>query len=115
MVSSRVRAERAGTSTVKRNSDPSTWNSMDKGLKQLGLASTGCLIGVHRGLTPKSGTALSNEASVSFQPPQPRNSQAWAFLQTPPGKLGIAKDRQLSEAGLYQPHRSHLAASLHKH
>lgn len=59
-------------SSLKRKSEPGSWNSMGKDPRQPSLASSGCLISVHRGPCPqyplRRGLSITPDSSV---PPQP--------------------------------------------
>ena len=78
-VSSRFRAERAGINTMKRRSNPGSWNSMGKGPKQPSLASSRCLISAHSAPCPQSGPT-SSEKGPQHHP---------SLLSAPDAKSGL--------------------------
>lgn len=103
----------------KKKSDSGSWNSMSKGPKQPGLASSGCLTGVHRALAPKPGISPSEKGPSLYHsllgPPTARRGpfssrlqESWALPRT----ASLARPARASPC---QPHRSFLVAALGKH
>lgn len=77
----------------QKKSASGSWNSMSQGPKQPGLASSGCLTGVHRALAPKPGISPSEKGPSLyhslFGPPTARHGpfssrlqESWALPRT---------------------------------